>query len=350
MTIRNRLKLIGLVPIILLILLSSYFFITSYLNFEKAQALKTVLSNNAHLGNTLIQIGKERGLTSLYIGSEGKEFSSSLKKQRANTDKAFQSLKQKLVFEDTSYIPLLLELLGENKSLDKAKYQKLLNNLGGISDLRKMVDTKGQDFKHIFFDGYTKTFATPTLDNLSQINNFVLDTEMSSLISALSQLAIAKENSGLERGFVSYYMTKKASMSFEEIALWDQFKTKANAFDIKQVSNTTLRKQLEKIFNDPKTKELLTNLADTSSAIQTDVDNGDYAEEAIDWFALQTQKISLLSKAELITSNALWEKSDIYLQKQLLLLAIATAIWLLSFILAFLGYATTRDISLHHDL
>jgi len=345
MTIRNRLKLIGLVPIILLILLSSYFFITSYLNFEKAQALKTVLSNNAHLGNTLIQIGKERGLTSLYIGSEGKEFSSSLKKQRANTDKAFQSLKQKLVFEDTSYIPLLLELLGENKSLDKAKYQKLLNNLGGISDLRKMVDTKGQDFKHIFFDGYTKTFATPTLDNLSQINNFVLDTEMSSLISALSQLAIAKENSGLERGFVSYYMTKKASMSFEEIALWDQFKTKANAFDIKQVSNTTLRKQLEKIFNDPKTKELLTNLANTSSAIQTDVDNGDYAEEAIDWFALQTQKISLLSKAELITSNALWEKSDIYLQKQLLLLAIATAIWLLSFILAFLGYATTRDIS-----
>ncbi len=345
MTIRNRLKMIGLVPIILLILLSSYFFITSYLNFEKANALKTVLSNNAHLGNTLVQIGKERGLTSLYIGSDGKEFLSSLKKQRVSTDKAFQSLKQQLVTKDTSYIPLLLELLGQNKSLDNVKYQKLLNNLGKISDIRKIVDTKSQDFKHIFFDEYTKILATPTLDNLSQINNFVLDTEMSSLISTLSQLSIAKENSGLERGFVSYYMTKKDSMSFKEIALWDQFKIKANAFDIKYVSNPILLKQLDKIFNDPSAKELLTMLAETSSSIQTNVDNGNYTKEAMDWFALQTQKISLLSKAELITSNALWKKSEIYLKKQLLLLAIATAIWLLSFILAFLGYVTTRDIS-----
>ncbi len=53
MTIRNRLKLIGLVPITLLILLSSYFFITSYLNFEKANALKTTLINNGALDKAL---------------------------------------------------------------------------------------------------------------------------------------------------------------------------------------------------------------------------------------------------------------------------------------------------------
>jgi len=75
MTIRNRLKLIGLVPILLLFLLSSYFFITSYLNFEKANALKTSLSNNANLGHSLTQIGKERGLSALYMGSDLKEFS-----------------------------------------------------------------------------------------------------------------------------------------------------------------------------------------------------------------------------------------------------------------------------------
>ncbi|WP_295421356.1 ATP-binding protein [Sulfurovum sp.] len=345
MTIRNRLKMIGLVPIILLILLSSYFFVTSYLNFEKAHALKTVLSNNAYLGNSLVQIGKERGLTALYLGSKEKEFTDALKKQRISTDNSFQALKQNLVIENTGYAPLLLELLGENKSIDKAKYQTLLRNLGKISDIRKAADTKSKDFKHIFFDGYTKTLTTPILDAISQINHFALNTEMSSLISTLSQLAIAKENSALERGFVSYYMTKKASMSFEEIALWDKFKTKANAFDLTQVHNPVLHKELEKIFNAPKAKELFTDLAETSSAIQTDVDNGDYAEEAMDWFSLQTQKISLLSKAELITSNALWEKSDAYLQKQLLLLTIAAAIWLLSFILAFFGYATTRDIS-----
>jgi len=119
MTIRNRLKLIGLVPILLLVLLSSYFFITSYLNFEKANALKTVLSNNAHLSHSLTQIGKERGLSALYMGSNTKEFSAPLTKQRKNTDQALQALKTDLVTKDTSYIPFLLNVLGENTHLEQ---------------------------------------------------------------------------------------------------------------------------------------------------------------------------------------------------------------------------------------
>ena len=194
-------------------------------------------------------------------------------------------------------------------------------------------------------DKYTKNLATPVLENLLGVKNYALDTEISSLVSTLVQLYTAKENAGLERGFVAYYMTKKISMSFDEIALWDEFKTKANSFDIKQVTNLKLRKQLSNVLFNEKATETMSELAMTSSAIQTDIDNGDYAEEAMDWFALQTNKITLLSKAELIVSNALWKKSDVYLQRQLLLLAIATAIWLLSFILAYLGYTTTRDIT-----
>jgi signal transduction histidine kinase/CheY-like chemotaxis protein len=345
MTIRNRLKIIGFVPITFLILLSGYFFITSYINFEKASGLKTILNNNAHLNKSLVQIGKERGLTALYLGTDGKEFSEALKKQRAKTDISFVELKQNLVYKDTSYAPILLKLLGEKEYIDTAKYNKLLANLNKISSLRKKVDSNSQDFKKIFFDGYTKQFATPTLNNISEIKNFSLNTDISSLVSALLQLSTAKENAGLERGFVSYYMTKKASMSFEEIALWDQFKTKANSFDIKQISDNNLQAQLKNIFNNPKAKEILTDLAETSSAIQTDVDNGDYAEEPIDWFTLQTKKISLLSKAELLTSSALWQKSNAYLQEQLILLSIASFILFLSLILAIVGYRTTRDIS-----
>jgi signal transduction histidine kinase/DNA-binding response OmpR family regulator len=106
-----------------------------------------------------------------------------------------------------------------------------------------------------------------------------------------------------------------------------------------------LRAQLEKVLYNDHAKEVMNNLALTSSAIQTDIDNGDYAEEVLDWFTLQTQKIALLSKAELVVSNALWKKSNLYLEKQLILLAIAGAIWLLSFVLAYLGYTTARDIT-----
>ena len=345
MTIRNRLKLIGLVPITLLILLSSYFFVTSYVNYEKAHALKTTLKNNALLDHTLVNIGKERGLTALYLGSDKKEFRAPLEQQRTMLDSALQSLKSGLITKDTSYLPFLLELLGQKSKIQTNMYQHLLSKTSTVNEIRKLVDTTNADFKTIFFDNYTEKLATPVLQSLLGVKNYALDTEISSLISTLVQLYTAKENAGLERGFVAYYMTKKISMSFDEIALWDEFKTKANSFDIKQVTNPKLRQQLEAVLSNPQAKEAMEELAMTSSAIQTDIDNGDYAEEAMDWFALQTNKITLLSKAELIVSNALWKKSDIFLQKQLLLLAIASAIWLLSFILAYLGYTTTRDIT-----
>jgi len=61
------------------------------------------------------------------------------------------------------------------------------------------------------------------------------------------------------------------------------------------------------------------------------------------FFREDKEKISLLSKMELITSNILWEKSDTYLQKQLLLLAISSVILLFSFLLLYLGFRTIRD-------
>ena len=50
-------------------------------------------------------------------------------------------------------------------------------------------------------------------------------------------------------------------------------------------------------------------------------------------------------KQNLLQQVLLWEKSNAYLKEQILLLSIASAILFLSFILAFLGYHTTRDIS-----
>ncbi len=345
MTIQHRLKMVGVLPILFLILLSGYFFVTSYLNFEKANALKTVLNNNANLGKTLIQIGKERGLTALYLGSDGKEFGDSLEKQRRATDVSFSTLKQNITYENTSFIPELVALLEKDGYIDSSKYKEIFNNLQKIKQFRLNVDKQDSEFKNIFFDKYTQQLTNTILSSITEINKFSLNTDISSLISSLLQLATAKENAAVERGYVSYYMTKKASMSFEEIALWDNFKTKANGFDIKQVTDLELQNKLKSILENSEAKNIFKELGETSSAIQTDVDNGDYAEDPLDWFSLQTKKIALLSKAELITSSRLWEKSDSYLKEQIILLSIASVIFLLSFILGFLGYHTTKDIS-----
>ena len=345
MTIRNRLKLVAMVPIILLLLLSSYFFVTSYINFEKANALENVLKNNASLSSSLTEVGKERGLSALYMGSDRQTFGEPLTKQRKSTDAAFAELRRSLKTSDTATLPFILDLAGNGKLLDTEKYDRMLHNLPAISKIRKEVDNAGSDFKKVFFNGYTDTLANPIYNNLLQVRNFSLNNEISSLISTLIQIYTTKENAGLERGFVSYYMTKKASMSFEEIALWNNFKAKASIFDVNEITDPQLRHSVSSILHSKKAEAILKDLAETSSAIQTDVDNGDYAEEATDWFRLQTQKISLFAKTEVIVSNALWIKSEAYRHEQLTLLAIASSILLLSLILAYMGYSTTRDIT-----
>jgi len=345
MTIRNRLTLIALVPILLLIFLSSYFFITSYMNFEKANNLKNLLNNNANLSQSLTQVGKERGLSALYMGNEESDVIDLLNKQRKSTNQALRKLRENIIPGDTTYIPFLYNILTEYMNLEKSSYLSPQSVSKALAKLRKKTNKGEEDFKGIFIDGYTKKVSSPMLHNLLQINNFALNTEISSLISTLSQLYTSKENTGLERGLISYYMTKKVPMSFDAIVLWDTFKTKANMFDIEQVTSNALKQQLSGMISSKKSKKLLHELSETSAAIQTDIDTGEYSGDVMNWFTLQTEKISLLTKAEMIVSSRLWEKSDAFLQKQLILLAIATAIWILSLILAYLGYTTAKDIT-----
>jgi signal transduction histidine kinase/CheY-like chemotaxis protein len=138
---------------------------------------------------------------------------------------------------------------------------------------------------------------------------------------------------------------KKSPMSFNQIALWNNYKNKANIYDISQIQNLTLRKELEQLLSHKNAKNIIKKLAITSLAIEKNINNGQYSESATHWFTLQTNKITLLSKAQLLISNLLWKKNDIYLQKQLLLLAIAALICLLSLLLAYLNYKTIKDIS-----
>jgi len=345
MTIRNRLKIVGIVPIILLVIMASYFFVTSYINYEKANALKIILRNNALLNDTLVEIGKERDLTALYFGSDKKLYKKALLKQRTNTNKSINNLKSGLVIHNSNMLSPLLQLLDSDELLHEKMYQKLLANIHKINSFRKAVDSKDSDFQTIYFDKYTKQATNLILSNIEQFRNLTLNTEIASLVSSLSELSTSKENAGLERGFVSYYISKKIAMSFDEISLWDKFKTNSNKFNFNTLVDTELKQELLKVYINPKNKEILNTLKETSASIQTAIGTGTYSNDAITWFTLQTKKISILSKAEVLVANKLWQISNKYLTNQIILLSIASFILLFGLILAYIGYRTTLDIS-----
>ena len=142
MTIRNRLKLIALVPIMLLLLLSSYFFVTSYINYEKAKALKTALENNAYISKGLLDVEKERGLSALYMGSDRTAYKKLYKRQQSQTNKSLSEMKSKLVIENNTLLPFLPPLLGENVKLNSDEYKQKR-----IEELRKELETLQKGIK-----------------------------------------------------------------------------------------------------------------------------------------------------------------------------------------------------------
>ena len=84
MQIHNRLRLISILPIVLLFVASSYFLFISYGKYYKANELKKIIKNNVQLNRVITEIGKERGLSSSYIGSNGNSNAKDeLQRQRA---------------------------------------------------------------------------------------------------------------------------------------------------------------------------------------------------------------------------------------------------------------------------
>ncbi|HHH37115.1 MAG TPA: hybrid sensor histidine kinase/response regulator, partial [Epsilonproteobacteria bacterium] len=325
----------------LLLLLSGYFLLTSYQNYTKAEALSTILNDSPVLDELLDQIGKERSLTALYMGSDRKNFADPLKKQRAAVDSTVKRLQEDLSPQPKVYFPFLFK---KGELLDLEKYNLLFQNSKKLPDIRKKADSRESKFSDIFFKNYTKLLTAPIVDSLLQSDHFALNTEIASLASALNNTILAKENASLERGFVSYFMIKKAPMTSKDLALWEKFKAEANSPDIYEISDSSIQTKLEKLYHDPINKELLQNLSEISSAIQTHVDYGDYAEDPTDWFILQTKKISLLSKAQEMIAEKLWEASDTYKKMQLILLLVSLFFVVLAIVLGMIGFLTRREV------
>lgn len=337
MKLRGKFSLVVFTSITLLVLFSSYFFVVSYINVEKAYALQTQLANNQKISEMLLEVGKERGLTALWMAQrEDTKRSTQHHHQIKQSDKALKA-----------HTTLTIKhpiLFGKINLLDTATYTSLEQNIGKLSLLRTEISKPNTPFQEIFF-GYQYTLSTPMMDILLQLHHFTLNQEITSLILPLTQLYISKEHSDLQRSFLGYYLSKKEALSKEDLILWERLRSKANSFDITQVTDPILQQQINTLLNKKAISTLITTLQENAANIHTEILTGMYEQEGLEWFTLQTQKITLLSQVEALIFTTLNKRTQRYLRQQQLFLSISAFIWLLSFVLAFVGYSIVRRLT-----
>ena len=84
--IKNRLRLISLLPILMLFSLATYYVYTSYTSYQLAEYLQEKLAENKYLNELITNIPRERGMSAIYMGNRSETTHRSLVAQRDLVD------------------------------------------------------------------------------------------------------------------------------------------------------------------------------------------------------------------------------------------------------------------------
>jgi len=341
MQIHNRLKLISMLPIVLLFVISSYFLYLSYSKYYQANELKDIIKNNKYLNIVLTEIGKERGVTSKFIGSNGNlDIKQELQLQRQKTDRAVAVAKQSMVA--INHNSFFSGLANARKAYDN---QNIFYHFQQLAVIRKAIDSGNLSFSNAFYQQYTQNLTTPILNYQLLINKYRFDNQISSLITPLSQLYIASENCSLERDFVNFFLKKHIPLTQKEIAFLNKVKVKSNSFTPEAISDDRLRARVISILNSREYKNIEMEIENSYSKLQFHLDDGKFSIQPKSWSKIHDAKIAYLSKIQNSIESVLFTKNESFVFQNIIILIVAGFFWILSVILTILGYRTGKDIA-----
>ncbi|MCK5853661.1 MAG: response regulator [Sulfurovaceae bacterium] len=340
MQINNKLRLISMLPIVLLFIVSSYFLFTSYGQYRKANELKDIIKNNVFFNDTITQLGKERGLNSIVIGSKGAKAKEELLRQRVQTDFSIEKTKQNIISIDKQS-----PFSGLSKFKNNHNNQNIFNNLDKISSHRIQIDQQKISFNQAFEKSYTKTLTKPILAQQLLINHYKLNDEIASLVTSLSQLYIATEYTSLERDFVNYFLMKQVALTQKDITFWNHAKSKSNTFYPMEIGDLRLRDKINSHIDTRDYKNIHREIETSYSKLQSNINDGLFSINPVSWHIMHTDKINQFALIQKEIEKSLVIKNDAYILQYIILLIIAAFFWILALLLTFLGHKTRREIS-----
>ncbi|SMC10096.1 ATP-binding protein [Nitratiruptor tergarcus] len=203
---KNRLKIVTLLPILLLFIasiISTWYFFDKYLQIKKS---KLFLENAKSLQSILYEVGKERTLTAIYLAKN--EDNPELQKQYKKTDEAITEFKQ-----ISSHIDPTLQ-----------------NALAILQIARQKTINRSDSFKSIFYGLYTDSVAEQILNYILKINENQPNSDILQKGYLYTTLLQSIEYSSLEEGLVSYYILSQKQFDPQTATLELSYIPKADLF------------------------------------------------------------------------------------------------------------------------
>lgn len=331
LSLKNRLRLISLVPIVILLFITSYFVYTSYENYKAAQLLQNKLSTNRELNTLINNISRERGMTVIYLANSSPNTLKSLMKQRKIVDVA-----------QVKYLESSKESASQSLSLQEIK--KLQKAIANIKEIRSLVDEHKTNFDEVYKNVYAKAQSL-FIQELETITNEQVDNQINEYSNKYIEFVRANNYSASERDYLSYTIAKSTPLEEEDVNNWLSFIAKSKVPDYDTLKNPLLISQLNNLFKSEDAQELFEDINTERANILITASSGEYETNAGVWFAMLSEKANMLSKAE-DTLLSVMDKRVITVKTDALqLLAITLIIWLVSIMLAIFGFLLSNEIA-----
>jgi signal transduction histidine kinase/CheY-like chemotaxis protein len=334
--LRNRLRLISLLPILILFILASYYVYNAYVSYKGAEQLQVRLEGNKQLNDLINNLSRERGMTVMYMGNASPATLKSLHAQRAIVDQKIDAYQKHLT---------TLEQINRAEALKASALSKVISDLQrGINQSRPYVDNGNANFDKIFTDLYGKS-EERLINELTELATLHFDSEVNSLSSAYLSLVRANEYSSVERDYITYVLSRATPLAEEELNKWVTLIAKADTFNLEGMSNKPIQAKLQKTLYSEDNSELFLDITTERTAILQTSTTGAYETQSGIWFAMISEKIDAINEAEKVLIDAMDARASIVQDQAVQVLIIAIAVWILGVLVAILGYFFSAEIT-----
>lgn len=339
-----------LVPLFVIALLLSYYSYLEYNEYKTFSDSKKQLVYLEELNSLLLNIDEERGLAAIYMGdSDDQNSFEKLKNQQGTVDSIIDSIKS-------------------NTDIKGSK--NLLKNLEDLSEIRSRIKLHDIPFDEFFFKNYRDRFSNPIIDEMakfqkklesqkekSQLYTYVKLLKLDKLIQLEElksnkvildlylKLVKIRENSAVERGFISYKINKSTPLTDKDFEVWDLLIDRDYTPLLDSLKDSSFGQKKDLSFD----KNIYSNKVDIerTEVIFNSANNNLKSSQSKKWYRVQTEKISEISRVEnLISSsvNQILNENISQKKKQLyFLLSLIAALIIIILILHVIFQSYRRD-------
>ncbi|MCK9554001.1 MAG: methyl-accepting chemotaxis protein, partial [Aquamicrobium sp.] len=290
LSIKARLIILALIPIIVIVVLSTGKIVFDMGIKENLSVTKHRIEEVESLANTIHYLQIERGLSVGFVSSGGARGGNKLSEIRGNVDSAIDGI-------NTVYAKTNGDV-------------SILNNLSEFSEIRSSIDSFSMRESEVGLY-YAKNINTMLMATI-EVTSFMDDKDSRNMVQAYIHLAYAKENLGRMRAILNGAFTKD---DFSQ----ERYFTFGSVFDaygtnIKQFEMLTQQKLLD-FYKEAFRGEAVEKIFVMIETAKTKGMAGDFGVDADIWFTHATASINLLRDVELELYKHIYRDIDEKIEK-----------------------------------